>query len=147
MFKPRRTRSRPDWLDEDDVKIYTISADNSEVDQGKYLRRLQAIKQTRSVDWPATPAFVIFHEGASCPYLVLAWWGNDNELFTSVSALVGSSWVEDPARFSFCLWDLEVMWFERNAFVKHVYCERPNLGAYRAARFESSGDHHENSLS
>lgn len=147
MFKPRRTESSPGWLDEDGIKIYTVSADNSAVNQGKYLPRLAEVKNLKAVDWPVTPAFTIFHEGASVPYLVLAWWGNDNELFTSVSALLDSAWVEDPARFSFCLWDLEVMWFERNAFVKHVYCERPDLGAYRAARFQRSGNEDEDSLS
>jgi hypothetical protein len=65
---------------------------------------------------------------------VLAWWGNDNELFTSVSARSTQGWVEDPRRYSFCLWDLEVFWFERNRYVELVYRAAPDLDAYRAAR-------------
>jgi len=70
----------------------------------------------------------------SCQYLVLAWWGNENELFTSVSAKTESGWVEDASRYSFCLWDLEVFWHERNYFIEHIYCANPNLQSYRARR-------------
>ena len=65
---------------------------------------------------------------------MLAWWGNDNELFTSVSARSTQGWVEDPRRYSFCLWDLEVFWFERNRYVELVYRAAPDLDGYRAAR-------------
>lgn len=37
------------------------------------------------------------------PYLVLAWWDNNNELFTSVFVRTPQGWVEDQARYSFCL--------------------------------------------
>ena len=46
-----------------------------------------------------------------------------------------SGWVEDPLRFSFCLWDLEVFWRERNAFIECVYCAQPDLAAYRRRRY------------
>jgi len=65
---------------------------------------------------------------------VLAWCANDNELFTSVSARFSGGWIEDPRRYSFWLWDLEVFWFERNRYVELVYRAAPDLDAYRAAR-------------
>lgn len=65
-------------------------------------------------------------------YLVVAWWGNDNELFTSVSVTEEGTWIEDPSRFSFCLWDLEVIWHERNSFVRHMYSGKPSLVDYRS---------------
>lgn len=134
MFQPRRIESYPLWSDADGIKVYTISARGMPVNQDEYALRLGEIKRQKNVDWATTPAFVLMHDGASCRYLVLAWWGNDNELFTSVSVNTDAGWIEDASRFSFCLWDLEVIWFERNCFIKHVYCPFPNLESYRKSR-------------
>lgn len=95
--------------------------------------RLAQVKAERGLDWANLPAFAIFHRGASFLYLVLCWWGNDNELFNSVSVLTEQGWVEDPRRFSFCVYDLEVMWFERQAFIKYLDLSTPDLSAYRQA--------------
>lgn len=134
MYQPRKIESGPSWQDEDGIKIYTISAQNKPVNQAAYLPRLAEVKRGKFVGWPITPAFVLFHDGATLQYLVLAWWGNENELFTSVSVNTVSGWVEDPSQYSFCLWDLEVFWHERNAFVEQFYCSDPNLNGYRAKR-------------
>ncbi|WP_242110040.1 hypothetical protein [Luteimonas aquatica] len=134
MYRARRIESSPAWSDPDGVKLYTISAHGAEVDRAAYLPRLARVKASRTVDWPSTPAFAIFHDGASLRYLVLGWWGNGNELFTSVSVETEAGWVEDAARFSFCLWDMDVMWFERNCFVDTLYRTTPDLAAYRARR-------------
>lgn len=134
MYQPRTIESDPAWRDEDGIKIYTISARNAPVSHDDYLPRLAEVKRAKSVDWSSVPAFVIFHDGSPSRYLVLAWWGNDNELFTSVSVKTPSGWVEDPSRYSFCLWDLEVFWFERNCFIEHIYCDSPSLSNYRSSR-------------
>ncbi|MFC4260010.1 hypothetical protein ACFOZ5_13300 [Marinobacter lacisalsi] len=134
MFKSRKIESASDWLDGDGIKLYTISATGQPVDTAAYHARLAEVKLARSVDWASTPAFAIFHDGAGMAYLVLCWWGNDNELFNSVSVLTGEGWVEDPSRFSFCLWDLEVIWHERNAFIDTLYSGRPDIQQYRASR-------------
>jgi len=137
-YTTRKTESAPDWLDQDGVKLYTISTHGGPVNQSPYLERLARIKAERAIDWPSTPAFAILHDGASMRYLVLGWWGNDNELFTSVSVETDTGWVEDSARFSFCLWDMEVMWFERNAFVDTIYSDSSDLASYRARRFSNT---------
>jgi len=137
VFVPRRIESRADWCDAEGVKLYSISAAGSRVDESAYRERLAGMKRARAVAWATTPAFAIFHDGAMLRYLVLCWWGNDNELFTAVSVLTATGWVEDAGRFSFCVWDMEVMWHERNAFIAHVYCPNPSLGAYRANRLAS----------
>ena len=134
MFQPRQIESDPSWLDGDGVKIYTTSAFNKPVSHKDYLPRLAEVKASKALDWAATPAFVIFHDGASCQYLVLAWWGNGNELFTSVSVNTPAGWVEDPAKYSFCLWDLEVFWHERKFFIESIYCAKPDLHSYRCTR-------------
>jgi hypothetical protein len=135
MFRPRRIESRPAWSDPDGIKVYTISARNEVVDQAPYFKRLEEVKSLKPVAWASTPAFVVFHDGASCAYLVLGWWGNDNELFTSVSVNTESGWVEDGSRYSFCVYDLEVFWQERNYFIQFIDCPMTDLGRYRAARF------------
>src|SRR5450755_1938337 len=99
----RRIAGRPDWDDPDGVKVYTISATGREVDQAAYAHQLTAMKKQQTVDWPLTPAFAIFHDGASSQYLTLCWWGNDNELFTRVAVREPRNWVENAARYSFCL--------------------------------------------
>jgi hypothetical protein len=140
MFETRKIQSSPTWLDPDGIKVYTISARNQPVDQAPYVERLAEVKQLKTVAWASTPAFVLFHDGASFPYLVLAWWGNDNELFTSVSVKRASGWVEDALLYSFCVYDLEVFWHERNYFIQFVDCKTPNLARYREARFRQ-GNH------
>lgn len=134
MYSPRKIESHIDWLDETGVKVYTVSTDSSEVEQSKYAQRLAHVKSARKINWNKTPAFTIFHDGVSCDYLVLAWWGNDNELFTSVSVKVEGIWQEDPTKYSFCLYDLEIIWAERNIYIKTVDCENPSLKKYQLTR-------------
>jgi hypothetical protein len=135
MYQPRKLESSPSWSDPDGIKVYTISAKNQPVDQAPYFERLAEVKKLKPVAWASTPAFVVFHDGATVPYLVLAWWANGNELFTSVSVKTPAGWVEDPSLYSFCLYDLEVFWHERNYFVECIDCSKPCIESYRARRF------------
>lgn len=134
MFHPRRIKSSSGWLDGSGTKIYTISASGKEVPHSDFLPHLSGVKAAKSIEWSSTPSFTIFHEGSSARYLVLAWWGNDNELFTSVSVLIDGAWVEDPSKYSFCLWDLEIFWAERNIFVSTMYSGHPDIYKYRQQR-------------
>jgi hypothetical protein len=134
MYRPRPIVSLPADTDVDGIKVYTIAADDRAVDIAHYLPRMNAMKQARPVSWRDTPAFAICHEAASARYLVLGWWGNGNEMFIAVAAEDATGWVEDMSRYSFCLWDMEVMWHERNAFVECMYGAVPSLEAYRADR-------------
>lgn len=135
MFSERRIASLPADADPDGIKTYTISATGGPVDPAPYLARLGLMKTARLVPWRDTPAFAICHDGASARYLTLGWWGNDNEMFVAVAVTQPEGWIEDLERYSFCLWDMEVMWHERNAFVQHMYGNVPDLAAYRADRF------------
>lgn len=134
MYKPRTVSGKADWLDPDSIKIYTISADGQEVDTPTFYSRLKEVKSEIGVDWARTAAFVIFHKGAGINYLVLAWWDNGNELFTSVSAYVEGQWVTNPREHSFCLYDMEVMWRERTIYIETIDCAEPSLERYRASR-------------
>lgn len=134
MFQPRLTMTDTDWLDEDGIKLYTISATNQPVDKSDYLERLKVLKQSKKFDWARTAAFAIFHDGSSAQYLVLVAWGNDNELFATVSVRKDEDWVDDADAYSFCLWDLEVMWEERNIYIETMYSGVESLENYRATR-------------
>jgi hypothetical protein len=74
---------------------------------------------------PARPGvgFAIAHQGNGADYAVLGWWDNENELPLRVVVrpqTPGGMW--RPARESeaVCVWDLEVIWFERQAYVQTV---------------------------
>ena len=134
MFKPRTIKSDPTWSDKDGIKIYTISLNSEDIDKSNFTARLAAVKNLKSVCWINTPAFVIFHEGERFLYLVLTWWGNNNELFTSVSVLTDQGWQEDPDKYSFCLYDLEVFMEERSIYIETMYSGQVNLEAYRRQR-------------
>jgi hypothetical protein len=138
-YLPRLIGSTTPDVDADGVKLYTISAQLRAVDETPYLVELARLKKRQAVTWRTTPAFAIFHDGSTASYLVLAWWGNDNELFTRVSVREEGGWASNADRYSFCLWDMEVMWFERAAFIKHIYTSSPDIRSYRAARPRAAG--------
>lgn len=131
MFSPRLTTALRDSHNPRNLKRYTISASGKPVDSLPYQKQLDKVASGLGLDWDCTAAFVIFHEGTSLRYLVLAWWGNDNELFNSVSVEDDGQWIEDNRKFSFCLWDLEVIWHERNSYIQHMYSGNPDIEAYR----------------
>jgi hypothetical protein len=134
VYQPRRIETQSDWLDNDGLKIYCISYSGEPVQKDLFSDQLQVLKSSRDVAWLQTPGFAIFHEGVSERYLVLVYWGNDNEIFPIVSVETRGGWVEAPELYSFCLWDLEVMWGERQLYIDHCYSGKKDLVAYRLAR-------------
>ena len=91
-------------------------------------------------------AFVIHHIATPLDYLVVCWWDNENELLTRVLTRNAAAATRDPAtpfrlseRESFCVWDMDIMWHERAAYVRHVLAAGGaggNLDAYAADRFD-----------
>ncbi|MDQ8201860.1 hypothetical protein [Pelagicoccus sp. SDUM812003] len=132
VFAPRPLHHFPPESDALKLKRYTLSAATATIDCSAYEERLKIVLSSKGIDWETTPAFVIFHEGVALRYLVLCWWGNDNELFLDVSVEEQGKWISAGDRYSFCLWDMEVMWHERNAFIKHLYSGVHDIDAYRA---------------
>jgi len=64
--------------------------------------------------------FVIEHRGAGADYIVLGWWDRENELPVRVMVREqqpGSPWRGAGPSESFCVWDLQVISFERDAYV------------------------------
>ena len=133
MFSPRTRETLPAGTDGDGIRIHTISTTGRPVAPAPYLNRFALMKAARPRDWSATPAFAIFHDGATRRYLLLARWDNDNELFVDVAVETETGWVEDASRFSFCLHDLDIVRDERAAFIRTMDTASPDLAAYRTA--------------
>lgn len=79
--------------------------------------------------------FVIFHEGRGVRFLVLNWWDRENELFNRVLIRgldEDDLWVWARRGEVACVWDLQVLAFEREAWVDTVLrrSERPDVEAY-----------------
>jgi hypothetical protein len=65
--------------------------------------------------------FLIEHQGDAVDYLVLGWWDRNNELPLRVFVREPrESWRPARGGESVCVWDLQVIWAERQAFVGTV---------------------------
>ena len=65
--------------------------------------------------------FAIAHQGNGADYSVLAWWDNENELPLRVfvrEQRAGATWRPARGGESVCVWDLEVIGYERQAYVE-----------------------------
>lgn len=131
VYAPRRVCHIASAGDAEGVKLYGIAVSTAAVDAGAFWPQFEQMKASEHIHWPQTAAFAIFHEGAEQLYLVLCWWGNGNELFVRVAVRERGGWVMDPSRYSFCLWDMEIMWHERASYIRWVYSGPPDLAAYR----------------
>ncbi|MDP0499304.1 MAG: hypothetical protein Q7P63_04305 [Verrucomicrobiota bacterium JB022] len=121
-----------------ELKIYRITPANQVFEWDAFSAGLKVAQNFLQQATQARPhdrhrlGFAIAHPAANGqPYLIVAWWGNDNELFTRVLVLnERGKWVEDRDRFSYCVWDLEVIWFERNAYVETMMVSEPDPTRY-----------------
>lgn len=79
--------------------------------------------------------FVIFHQGRGVRFLILNWWDRENELFNRVmirGMVEDDIWVRAREGEVACVWDLQIVWFEREAWVDTVLRrpEAPDVDAY-----------------
>ena len=66
--------------------------------------------------------FLIGHQGATGDYAVLAWWDQENELPLRLRVRRDASepWRTPRPSESVCVWDLQVIWAEREAYIDIV---------------------------
>lgn len=91
--------------------------------------------------------FVIAHRGRGADYVVLGWWSEENELPMRVvrrDQRPGATWRAARDGESFCVWDLQVIAFERDAWVDTVLTHdvdraplAARVNAYLARRLSS----------
>ncbi|MDH3497056.1 MAG: isochorismatase [Gemmatimonadota bacterium] len=126
-YRPRSinfhgVRSHDGWH----VKLYTISFDGSAVDWSRFdpavSTALAALPSPAITTGRPGLAFVIAHHGRTVDYLVLGWWDNENELPLRVFVREpdAADWRPAQGSESVCVWDLEVIWAERIAYVDTV---------------------------
>ncbi|MBB5014165.1 isochorismatase [Rehaibacterium terrae] len=123
--RPRRCLGLRDlggWM----LKHYEISVDGLWPDEAGFGTAL-ALAEAALPQPPLAPGrlgvgFLILHRGRDCDYLVLAWWDRENELPLRVFVRPhgGGDWRAARDGESFCVWDLEVIGFERDAYVATV---------------------------
>lgn len=73
--------------------------------------------------------FLDVHEGKTGNFVFISWWANENELYHHVYA----STIEQPTQMvdmtatglTACTWDLQVMCFERDAWVNAILKKYP----------------------
>lgn len=75
--------------------------------------------------------FLIKHHGPTANYVVLAWWSQENELPTRVFVTDPQTRTWRAARNeSFCVWDLEVFWRERNHYIRTMLNGNSSISDY-----------------
>jgi hypothetical protein len=141
-FEPRAIafvglRPHRDWR----IKIYTITEPGCAIRWEAFTPGMRLAFETLP-DPAAAPgrpgiALLLAHTSKLGLYCVLTWWSRENELPTRVFVKPpGADWRPANATESFCVWDLEVLWQERQLYVETVlrgsdltsasseYCER-----------------------
>ncbi len=144
-FEPRPIRAEPVIeLRGHRLKPYTVTLPGETLDEGVYAEgtRLAADALPEPVAARTRPGlgFLIRHQGLDVGgdrvhYLVLCWWDNTNELFTRTfirGASTGHAWTDAAGRGAPCVWDLQIIWHERNAFIRHMLTGAPDTASYLA---------------
>jgi hypothetical protein len=126
-YEPRniqylRLQTYGDWR----IKLYSIAWGQPVIDEGRFAAGLDLALSSlpvpaRTESRPGV-GFCILHQGRGADYVVLAWWDRENELPLRIFVKLPDEMQWRPARGSesVCVWDLEVIGFERNAYVATV---------------------------
>lgn len=138
-----RVLRHADWT----VKLYSIVYGGHEPDESRFEAGLHAALGALPAPaaGPGRPgvAFAILHRGDSCDYVVLAWWARENELPIRVLVREAGAATFRPARDSesVCVWDLEVIGFERDLYVRTVLADPPtDVAEYMAGTLDRARD-------
>jgi hypothetical protein len=122
------------------LKCYAISHDGQwpGADWQPALARLCA-RLPRPACGPGRPGvgLLILHRGRGADYAVLGWWQRDNELPLRLQVREnGAGWRAARDGESVCVWDLELIAFERDAYVSTLLSEAgdPDAIGYLARR-------------
>ncbi|HEY8021776.1 MAG TPA: isochorismatase [Thermoanaerobaculia bacterium] len=115
------------------TKLYSVTFDGTDLDWEEFERGLDAAGAALPTPAraPGRPglAIAIAHHGSGGDYVVLAWWERQNELPTRIFVRDGDRW-RPASDESFCVWDLEILWAERNAYVRTVLGGQMDVEGY-----------------
>jgi hypothetical protein len=110
------------------IKLYSIALDAPVVDESRFhggLRfALDALPSPAHDAERAGVGFCILHQGRGIDYTVLAWWDRENEMPLRVFVREeGGDWRPAQGAESVCVWDLQVVTFERDMYVETVLAD------------------------
>lgn len=110
------------------LKVYSIHHGDGSFDRDRFTGAWELVTESLpTADIAAGrpgAGFVILHQGATGDYFVLCWWDNENELPTRVFVRGDGGWRPATNGESFCVWDLRVIWSEREAYVSTALAGR-----------------------
>jgi hypothetical protein len=114
------------------LKHYEISVDEHWPDEAGFGTAIAlaeaALPQPPGGDGRLGVGFLILHRGRGWDYVVLAWWDRENELPLRIFVREqdgSGEWRAARANESVCVWDLEVIGFERDAYVTSALSGAP----------------------
>lgn len=130
------TIHQDDWV----IKVYTITKEKQFRAKETYQAALEKINSWLRIsnqfnDENDGLAFLIIHEGSEGVFSILNWWVGGNMLNTRIYL----SEYFDPTSFRCisdlglapCVWELEVIDFERKLYIEHIMKAEPkNKAAY-----------------
>jgi hypothetical protein len=109
------------------LKLYSIvfgdSAFNRPRFEGGLAAALAALPSPAATAERPGVGFVILHQGRDVDYVVLGWWDRENELPLRVfvrERAAGKPWRAARGSESVCVWDVQVIAAERDAYVDTV---------------------------
>ena len=120
-------------------KLYAITYGTEPLDRPLYDDAIRAALAAlpRPAVAPRRPGvgFIICHQGRGWHYLVVNWWDNENELPQHIYVrpmAANGAWQRASEGQSICVWDLQVIAAEREAYVRHVLSPHtgPDIEAY-----------------
>jgi hypothetical protein len=135
-YRPRPIRfleihQHDDWR----IKIYSISACSERVHPQtiQYAKLQLPTWMMQSQHYPLDTyqvATLILHEGKEGCFAIINWWIDENML----QQFVYLASYNNPSHFEIysdkgiitCVWEMAVLWFERNAWVEHVLKKAPD---------------------
>ncbi len=119
------------------LKVYAIRYADRPLDRDRFDGGWELATADLPTDAaPGRPGlgFVVLHQGATGDYFILCWWDQENELPTRVYVRGDGGWRAAVGGESVCVWDLRVLWWEREAYVTTVLAGRADgAEAYLAA--------------
>jgi hypothetical protein len=126
-------RHHGDWR----LKIHSIVHGAAPLDQDAFApgvaMALAALPEPAVTSARPGVGFVILHQGATGHYTVLGWWDRENELPLRIFVnpqLATDGWRRNEPSESICVWDLEVLAGERDAYVRALL--KPGGGGVEA---------------
>lgn len=111
------------------IKLYSISCKNDVIDKAFINRaKAQLGEWLNNKNLTGLPVYavstLILHEGKEGCFAVLFWWTDENMLqlfayYSEYTATPNFRLISDNGLVS-CIWEMAVLWFERQAWVKEV---------------------------